>query len=523
MVICDRLGVHEVTNDIKSENDADPSGDNLESMINTFESIANNPFSRLLLKKTLEHCEKDNANRLEVGLELFLGKREDACITCRLLSKIIAFVINKGSDNFKVSEAEFMEVMEDPYWVKGLSSVLKGIALFGVQKPFVPGAPFQVVWNITKRCNMECEHCYENAGRKDKDELNFQQIIKGLDILAESGVTSVAFSGGEPTIHPHILKFIQHSKDQGMFAALATNGYSLSKQKNIDKYVDSGLEFVQISLDGLDPATHDSFRGVNGAWDKAVQAIGNCVEADLFVEVATTVTEHNFNEIPLMINFVRDLGVQWFMLYNFIPTGNGSKIMNMDISPEMRQSLLEDAYSQNGKGEMQILSTAPQYARIAKSFVSQKSNMIPTHFYNPEYTNNSLKKLADFIGGCGAGRFYLSLEPNGDIFPCVFFPHTEEVRLGNILSDDFNDLWEENGLLLKLRNKNLLHGHCGVCESQHICGGCRARAYNYFNDILAPDPGCINNNNEWIKIKKRISAAQELPDGRILIDLKVEG
>jgi hypothetical protein len=76
---------------------------------------------------------------------------------------------------------------------------------------------------------------------------------------------------------------------------------------------------------------------------------------------------------------------------------------------------------------------------------------------------------------------------------------------------------------LKLRNKNLLHGHCGVCESQHICGGCRARAYNYFNDILAPDPGCINNNNEWIKIKKRISAAQELPDGRILIDLKVEG
>jgi len=497
---------------------------NMEGMIGTFKGIANNPLSKLLLKKTLDYCEKDDANRLEVGLELFLGKRENACITCKLFSKVISYLINKGSVNFGVSEAEFMEVMEDPYWVKGLSSVLKGIGLFGVKEPFVPGAPFQVVWNITRKCNLKCEHCYENAGSKARDELNSQEVLKGIDILAEAGVTSLAFSGGEPTIHPHILEFIKHAKDQGIFVATATNGYTLSKQKIVDRYVDSGLEFVQISLDGLNPTTHDSFRGVSGAWDKAVQAITNCVETDLFVEVATTVTEHNFSEIPSMIDFVRNLGVQWFMLYNFIPTGNGREIVNQDLSPEMRDELLKTAYNENGKDEMQILSTAPQFARVAESVASKKTPIIPTHFYNPEYTNENLKKLADFIGGCGAGRFYLSLEPNGDIFPCVFFPHDEELCLGNILSDDFNDLWKNNELLLKLRDKEILQGHCGVCESRNICGGCRARAYTYFNDILAPDPGCVNNHSEWLKIKRNLPLnAHELPDGRILIDLEYEG
>ena len=496
----------------------------MEGMIGTFEAIANNPISRLLLRKTLDYCQKDDANHIEVGLELVLGHREHACLKCTLLSKIMSYIINKGSNSFGVLEGELLEVMEDPYWVKGLSSVIKGIALFGVQKPFIPGAPFQVVWNITRRCNMRCEHCYENAGKKDSDELNSQEIIGGLDSLAEAGVTSVAFSGGEPILHPQIHTFIEHAQNQGMFVAMATNGYGLSKPDAARKFADSGLEFVQISLDGLNSGTHDRFRGVNGAWDKAVQAISNCVDAGFFVEVATTVTEHNYNEIPMMTDFVRDLGVQWFMLYNFIPTGNGKKIVKMDISPEKRQKLLETAYDQNAGGNMQVLSTAPQYAKVAESLSSKESQVIPTHFYNPEYTNNTLKKLADFIGGCGAGRFYLSIEPNGDIFPCVFFPHNEDVLLGNILSDDFNTIWQSNNILMKLRNKNILQGHCGGCKSRNICGGCRARAYNYFNDILAPDPGCVNNYSEWLEIKKELPEnAQELPDGRILIDLESAG
>jgi radical SAM protein with 4Fe4S-binding SPASM domain len=280
------------------------------------------------------------------------------------------------------------------------------------------------------------------------------------------------------------------------------------------------LKFVQISIDGIEPETHDTFRGVDGAWVKAVQAVKNCVNSDIFVEVATTVTEYNFKEIPDMINLTRDLGADWFMIYNFIPTGNGENIVNLDISPPKRLELLKTAFSENRRGEMEILSTAPQYAVVADSLDSNESKVIPTHFSNPEYKSSSVRQLADFIGGCGAGRFYMSIEPNGDMFPCVFFPHRDEVILGNLLVDDFEDVWKNNNLLKNLRDKDMLEGHCGECESRKICGGCRARAYNYFDNVLAPDPGCINNTYEWNKIRSKIlRESTELSNGDILVDL----
>jgi radical SAM protein with 4Fe4S-binding SPASM domain len=251
-----------------------------------------------------------------------------------------------------------------------------------------------------------------------------------------------------------------------------------------------------------------------------MQAVRNCVKTDLFVEVSTTVTEHNYREIPEMIELMRDRDVDWFMIYNFIPTGNGENISIMDISPQKRLKLLKTAYDENAKGNMQILSTAPQYATVAKSLANLDNSIIPTHFYNPEYGSPLIEQLADFIGGCGAGRFYMSVEPNGDLYPCVFFPHDNEVLLGNLLKDDFEDIWKNHALLNTLRNKEILEGHCGECESRNICGGCRARAYNYLNNVLAPDPGCINNKEEWNQIRSEIlKESEELPNGNILVNL----
>lgn len=470
-------------------------------MINSFEAVANNPLSKFMINRTFNYCEKDHANRLEVGLELLFNKRKNACIRCKGLSKLLSFIINKGVKGFGVTHQDLKELMEDPYWIKGLSSVIKGIGEFGVNKPFVPGAPFQVVWNITKACNMKCAHCYENAGKKAENELKNYEIKKGLEILSSNGVTSIAFSGGEPTTQPHIRTHIQSASELGMYPAMATNGYSLSNKKLCNKYINSGLQFVQISLDGLNPETHDKFRGVDGAWERAVQAVQNCVEEDIFVEVSTTVTQHNINEIPSMIEFVRDLGTHWLMLYNFIPTGNGSNISKMDISPQKRFNLLKTAYNENFNGEMQVLSTAPQYASVAESLQSMKSSVIPTHFYNPEYENPQIMQLAEFVGGCGAGRFYMSLEPNGDMYPCVFFPHDECLKLGNIMEDDFQDVWQNQPLLKDLRNKSLLQENCGSCSNKNICGGCRARAYIYLNNVQAPDPGCMNNQMKWNEIE----------------------
>jgi len=200
-------------------------------MIGTFKKIADNPLAKYLLQRTLTYCKKDESTRLESALKLYLGKKENACYKCKIVSKFIGYLVKQGSTSFGTSEQELKEVMDDDYWIRGLASVLKGIALFGVKRPFIPGAPFQIVWNITKACNMRCVHCYEDAGKKGKNELSSDEIIEGINDMAEAGVTSLAFSGGEPTIHPNILDFIEHTENSGICAAMATNGYILSNKK----------------------------------------------------------------------------------------------------------------------------------------------------------------------------------------------------------------------------------------------------------------------------------------------------
>lgn len=465
----------------------------VSSMVREFEAFINNPLSKKTISKLNHYCGKCEATHLQCALDYYLGIREDICHKCKLVLPIVKQIIKKGLNSFNTSEEALINTMQDPYWRKGLLSVIKGMGNFGVHKPFVPGAPFQIVWNITKACNFKCIHCYENAGKKADDELTTDEIIDGIDKLSRLGVASIAFSGGEPTVHPGIINLIKHASEDGMYVSMATNGFKTSKIERAKEFADAGLEFVQISLDGLNPETHDNFRGVPNSWNRAVQSIKNFLELGVFVEVSTTVTQENYDEIPGMIDFMRELGVEWFMLYNFIPTGSGSEVRDLDLTPKQRNELLKLIYEENGKGNMQILSTAPQFADVAVSMESD-SNLVPTHFFNPEYTNPAMKELADFVGGCGAGRFYMSVEPNGDMFPCVFFPHDDVLKLGNIKDADLEDMWCNNELLLQLRDKDLLASHCGICDSRYICGGCRARAYAY-NDggYLGPDPGCLKN------------------------------
>lgn len=481
----------------KDKGGDDVDGANIESMIHTFESFINNPISKRTINAATAYCNKCGTNRLECALDFYLGKREDICLKCRLVLPALKMIIKGGLKSFNTSEEAFKKTMQDPYWSKGLVSVIKGMGSFGVGKPFVPGAPFQIVWNITKACNFRCVHCYENAGKKDADEFTSEEIHEGIDKLADFGVTSIAFSGGEPSIHTDILSFIEHATDRGMYVSMATNGFKTGNMKRAKEFADAGLQFVQISLDGRDPKTHDDFRRVPNSWQRAVESIKNFHELGVFTEVSTTVTQNNIDEIDDMIDFMRELNVDWYMLYNFIPTGCGEEVKEIDLTAEQRFDLLKKIYIANKDGDMQILSTAPQFADVSTSIQTDDDNMVPTHFFNPEYTNPGMKALADFVGGCGAGRFYMSIEPNGDMFPCVFFPHDSSLKLGNLKDNDIEDLWVNNELLIDLRDKDALNGHCGECESRYICGGCRARAYTYGGDILGGDPGCLKNSNGY--------------------------
>ncbi|MDH5634942.1 MAG: SPASM domain-containing protein, partial [Candidatus Bathyarchaeota archaeon] len=193
-----------------------------------------------------------------------------------------------------------------------------------------------------------------------------------------------------------------------------------------------------------------------------------------------------------------------------------------------REDVLRTCWNKMKLSGVDVLSTAPQFARIAQEIESnpalaedpaviasgvceEGAQVVPTHFYNPKLPGQ-LKQLADFIGGCGAGRFYLSLEPNGDMFPCVFFPHDDQVRVGNLFKDDFEKVWRNSELFWKIREKEKLAENCGSCQYMYTCGGCRARAYNYFKDILAPDPGCVKNRVFWKQLQADLKTQHSIEE-----------
>lgn len=433
-------------------------------------------------------CERDGESRLEVALELLTGAREEACWVCRHLAKpAVEWAVKAGSKAFGSEFSEVVEAFKEPYWRRGLVSVLKGIARFGVRKPFTPGAPFLVVWNYTYACNLKCKHCYASAGLAGRRELSTEEAKRVVRDLADIGVVAVAFSGGEPLLRRDFYEIAKLAHEHGMYTAVATNGTVVTREV-AEKLREAGVGYVQVSLDGARAETHDSFRGVRGAFEKAIAGIRNLVEAGVFTEVATTVTKLNYREVMEIIELCEELGVDWWMMYNFVPTGRGREITKLDLSPAEREELLRMLWLKLREGSgVQVLSTAPQFARVALQAEGEGDEVVvPGHFYNPKLRGR-LIELSSFIGGCGAGRLYCAIDADGSIYPCVFLP----LRVGSVRESSLGEVWACSDVFWDLRDREKLKGACGSCRFKYVCGGCRARAYGYFRDYLAPDPGCI--------------------------------
>lgn len=478
-----------------------------DSKVNILAGLTTFRLMKHILAVITRKCRADGDTHLNVALDLIARNRSTACMACKISAAFTRTILAIGSKVFGTTLEAVEEGLNDSTFKRSMSSIVGGLARFGVTKPFTPGAPFQVVWNVTRACNLKCKHCYESAGRKDHDELSTIEALRTIDKLADAGVVFLAFSGGEPTVRPDILTLIHRAAERGIYVAVATNGISFSNPERVRMFKDAGMKFVQVSIDGAHAKTHDEFRGVSGAFDKTIAGIKNCVAEDLFVEVSTTVTRHNISEIHDVISLCEDLRVRWLMFYNLVPVGRGTELIDMDLTPDEREYLLEVLWNRivsPQKSSLEVLTTAPQLGRVAFDAnlqnKDQKEVVTPTHFSNARLPVQ-MKGLTEFIGGCGAGRFYVALEPNGDIYPCVFFPHIEAMRVGNIASDDFQTLWTHSPLLQRLRNKDHLKGACGTCEKRYVCGGCRARALSYYGDELAPDPGCIQNRDYWDKLR----------------------
>jgi len=455
-----------------------------------------NPLSLRLLRFVA--AEDACGNRLSNAIDYYLDQKTDVCWRCRLAGKILRHTVTRGGKLFGVSEEAIREGLGVTVFRRGLISVLDGIARYGVTMPQIINAPFLVVWDFTHRCNLRCRHCYQNAQTALPGELTTDEAKSLIEDLSDAGVVAIAFSGGEPLMRKDFFEVARHAHDHEMFVALASNGTLISPEVADRLRDEACVDYVEISLDGKDAASHDAMRGISGAFDRTVGGIRNCVGAGIFTCVATTVTRSNYAQALDIYRLARDLAVRRFMWFNFIPTGRGTEMWKEDLTPEQREELMRALYLQNTGNGTEALSTAPQFARVAMQ-VERDGRTPVGHFYQGDELAGKGQMLAEFIGGCGAGRLYCSVEPTGDIQPCVFMP----ITVGNIRERPFLEIWHESPILQQLRDRGRLKGGCGDCAYKYVCGGCRARAWSYFRDLDAPDPGCINNREYWDGICKR--------------------
>jgi radical SAM protein with 4Fe4S-binding SPASM domain len=425
---------------------------------------------------------------LEAALDNYVGKSKK-CPNCRsFYLKIISFWIEFLRLSLSVRRDKIEKLLKDPYTKRAITIIVKSFLHFGIRKPLSIYAPFLVVWDFTHKCNLNCKHCYSNAGKTTEKELKTKEALDVVDQLADFGVTALAFSGGEPLSRNDFFEVAQHAVKKGLYVSVATNGTLLTK-KNVKKIKKAGINYVEISVDGASAKTHDSFRGVSGAFDNAIKGLGNCVEEELCACIATTATKNNLKEIPEIIDLAEQIGAERFTYFNFVPTGRGKELFDQDISPEEREELMSYLLSRISKGsKVTILTTAPQLARLAIQCQREGNEMTMSmaHMQTIKVSKRAVS-LADFIGGCGAGRLYCSLSPYGDVHPCVFLP----INVGNLKNKKFKEIWLNSKFFNLLRDRSKLKGACGICEFREICGGCRARANAYSSDILSSDPGCI--------------------------------
>jgi radical SAM protein with 4Fe4S-binding SPASM domain len=344
--------------------------------------------------------------------------------------------------------------------------------------------PLILSWNVTRECNLKCSHCYINAAdKKLENELTTEEGKRLIDQICETSHPLLVLSGGEPLLRPDVYELIQYGSNKGLKMGLGSNG-SLIDDIVAKKLKEVGITTVSISIDSHIAAQHDDFRGVIGSWERAVNAIKVLRANNILVQVNTTLTHDNYDQIDDIMRFSESIGVENFHLFFLVPTGRGVKMD--DISPQKYEDMITTTFAKVSKHRLNVRpSCAPQFMRIAQGMGLD---------------------MRQWIRGCIAGMYYCRIYPNGDITPCPYLP----VKIGNVRDKNFKEIWQNSAMFKALRDPNALTGKCGICDYKTLCGGCRARAYglsadfiDYCGDLHVPteaksdylkeDPWCVYN------------------------------
>jgi radical SAM protein with 4Fe4S-binding SPASM domain len=330
-----------------------------------------------------------------------------------------------------------------------------------------------VAWNLTRRCNLECAHCYISAGPSESaaGELATDECLRIADeILAVNPAPMFILSGGEPLLRDDLETIAGHAAARGATVVVGTNGTRLTPER-IASLKSAGVSGVAVSVDSLEPRRHDNFRHGAGALLATTEAVSALRDARVDVVIQTTVTRGNRGELPAIVAWAAEQGAAAFNAYFLVPTGRGARLA--DLSADEHETVLRELVDLHRAmlGRMLVRAKcAPQFMRLL-------------HEAAPE------SPALGYETRCPCGVHYCRITPDGHLTPCPYDP----TSAGDLRRERFADVWRESPLFGAIRSapaEGRLGGRCGRCEYRGVCGGCRARALAVAGDRFAEDPAC---------------------------------
>ena len=347
--------------------------------------------------------------------------------------------------------------------------------------------PHVVAWNLTRRCNLACAHCYIAAGPTESasGELPTPDCLRIVDeILAVNPSPMLILSGGEPLLRVDLEEIAHAASSRGATVVVGTNGTGLTTAR-IAALKKAGVRGVAVSVDSLRPSYHDNFRHGRGSLEETQAAVGRLREQRVDVVIQTTVTKGNRAELERLVAWAAAEGAVAFNCYFLVATGRGEALGRGDLSPADYETVLADLarWQRDYRGQLMVRAKcAPHFMRHV-------------HQIDPE------SPVLNYETRCPCGTQYCRITPDGKLTPCPYLPE----EAGDLNRMSFGEIWRTAPLFQQLRTGSL-GGKCGACEYRRLCGGCRARAFALEGDVLAEDPSCSYEPSGAVPVIERLRA-----------------
>lgn len=354
--------------------------------------------------------------------------------------------------------------------------------------------PFIVIWEVTRACALHCMHCRAKAQPyRDRRELTTEEGKRLIDDISDMGHPLLVFTGGDPLEREDLFELIRHAAARGLEVGMTPSATPRVTRAALAEAKAAGLTRCAFSLDGSTSAIHDRFRGTKGSFDLTIQAIKALQDLQMPIQVNTTVSRYNVDDLDRIADLVESFGAVLWSVFFLVPTGRG-RVQDM-VDADTGEAVMKWLYAQSGRRSFDVKTTAaPHYRRVvmqqsgrglaARETLGTAAGGNPIGFQILDGSHRASGGLR--ARGVNDGNGFVFVSHTGDIYPSGFLP----VVAGNVRAGSLAEVYRSSEVFMELRDVDLLKGKCGVCEFRAVCSGSRARAYAVSGDYLASDPAC---------------------------------